>query len=461
MSTATVEPERVRTLNDADVDPDGRYVMYWMQAAQRAEQNPALEHAIQRANAHDVPIVVCAIVIPDYPDASHRQFAFMLGGLGHALRAVRRRGARVTLRVGDPVEIVTELSSGAVEVVADRGYLRHQLDWYDRLSSALAVKLTQVEGEVVVPIDVVSDTAEYAARTIRPKINDERDRFLVDLATTPIADRTTPQGTTSDIDLDRLDDSASIDRLISDLGLANGPQPVDSFTPGTAAARSALDALLNRIGAYDESRNRFTDPDSSSRLSPYLHFGQISPVAIARAAAERAGSGVDDFLDELVVRRELAINFVARTPDYDSYTALPDWARSSLDEHRDDARDHVYTATELEHGDTHDDVWNAVMHTIRSTGWVHNQLRMYWGKQIVRWTNTPEHAHRTLLDLNNRYFLDGRDPNSFANVGWCFGLHDQGFQERSVSGKLRPFTTAALERKDDLKAWVADHSPPD
>ena len=117
----------------------------------------------------------------------------------------------------------------------------------------------------------------------------------------------------------------------------------------------------------------------------------------------------------------------------------------------------MYTAAELEAGDTHDEVWNAIMGRIRTHGWVHNQLRMYWGKQVVNWTNTPRHAYRTLLELNNRWFLDGRDPSSYANVGWCFGLHDQGFREREVTGKLRPFTTAALKRKDDLDGWLEAH----
>lgn len=459
MATTAIEPERIRRLNDAEIAADGRYVLYWMQASQRAEHNPALESAIQRANSAGVPVVVCAVVIPDYPDASARHYAFMLGGLGRALRAIERRSARVCLRAGDPVDVVSDLARDAVEVVLDRGYLRHQIDWYGRLAERIGTRLTQVEGDVVVPIDVVSDQAEHAARTIRPKIQRERDRFLVDLAPTPIDVTRTPRGTRSDIDLDRIGDPESIVPLLDDLGLAGDPAPVDGWTPGTPAARAALDDLLDRIESYDDDRNRYTDPESSSRLSPYLHFGQISPVAVACAAVERAGDGAEAFLEELIVRRELAINFVARTADYDSYGALPGWARTSLDDHRDDEREHVYTASELESGETHDEVWNTIMHVIRSDGWVHNQLRMYWGKQVVRWTNTPEHAFRTLLDLNNRWFLDGRDANSYANVGWCFGLHDQGFQERQVSGKLRPFTTAALERKDDLDEWVEANRP--
>ena len=156
----------------------------------------------------------------------------------------------------------------------------------------------------------------------------------------------------------------------------------------------------------------------------------------------------------MIVRRELAINFVKHADAFDRFSGLPDWARATLDDHRHDERRAIVTASALENGETGDAVWNAIMGVIRREGWVHNQLRMYWGKQILYWTNTPEHAFRTLLELNNRWFLDGRDPNSYANVAWCFGRHDQGFQERDVIGKVRPFTDAALRRKGDLDHWL-------
>jgi deoxyribodipyrimidine photo-lyase len=260
--------------------------------------------------------------------------------------------------------------------------------------------------------------------------------------------------TSSDIDVDRLRTADGVAAVLTELGLDGGPAPVDEPTPGTPAARRALHAFLEGGDDYDERRSHYTDPTGTSRLSPYLHFGHISPVAVALTARDALGGNADGFIEELVVRRELAVNFVARTADYDSWSGLPDWARTTLDQHRDDPRPNVYTASELEHGETHDEVWNEVMATIRERGWVHNQLRMYWGKQIVDWTNTPEHAFRTLLELNNRYFLDGRDPNSFANVAWCFGLHDRAFKERAVQGKVRPLTTAALKRKDDLVGWL-------
>lgn len=457
MATSVVEPERIRDLNDEEPDADGSYVLYWMQASMRAQHNPALEHAARLANDHGVPLVVMTTVVTDYPDASARHFAFMLGGMGHALQAIERRGATVVVRTGvDPVDAVVDVAADAVLVVVDRGYLRHQRSWRDDVAHRVGKAVVRVEGDVVVPVDLVSDKQESAARTIRPKINEHRGDFVVELSTTSL-DHTTNKRIASDVTPGDFDD---VDALLDDLGLASddGPQPVDWLRPGGDAAQSHLDDFLERASSYDDDRNEYHSKETSM-MSPYLHFGQISPVDVAVQLVERLGDGAEDYLEEMVVRRELASNFVEHCADYDSWKGLPDWARATLDDHAGDERDDVYTATELENGETDDPVWNAIMDEIRERGWVHNQLRMYWGKQFVRWTNTPKHAYRTLLDINNRWFLDGRDPSSYANVGWCFGLHDQGFQERDVMGKVRPFTTAALKRKDDLDAWLGEHSP--
>ncbi len=452
MASRLIEPERIRALNDREPTAGGRHVLYWMQQSQRAEHNPALEWAIQQANERSVPLVVAFCIVPDYPDGSPRHFAFMLEGVGVALRAVERRGAGTCVAVGDPVARIAELAADATEVVVDRGYLRHQRQWRDDLAAAVGCRVTQVEGDAVVPVDVASDHLETAARTLRPKIEQNRDRFVRELATTPL-DRRDPSPPAGDVDLDELDDVTAV---LERLGITGEPGPVDGFRGGTPAARAALDGFLSRLADYDDSRNRYGDDDSTSRLSPYLHFGHISPVYVAhRVSCGSASDGAAAFLEELIVRRELAFNLVVHNPDYDRFAGLPDWARTTLEDHADDERSAVYTASELEGGETDDPVWNAVMATIRDDGWVHNQLRMYWGKQILYWTNTPEHAFRTLLELNNRYFLDGRDPSSYANAAWCFGRHDQGFQERDVIGKVRPFTDAALRRKDDLAAWLA------
>jgi len=192
-------------------------------------------------------------------------------------------------------------------------------------------------------------------------------------------------------------------------------------------------------------------------MSPYLHFGQISPLEIAlavRRSRVRDRANKDAYLEELLVRRELAINFVFYNRRYDVYASLPRWARATLKAHRHDRREHVYTLRQLEAAETHDPYWNAAMTEMRLTGKMHNYMRMYWGKKILEWTRTPAAAFRRALDLNNRYFLDGRDPASYANVAWCFGKHDRPWKQRPVFGTVRYMNAAGLERKFDMDAYV-------
>lgn len=191
-------------------------------------------------------------------------------------------------------------------------------------------------------------------------------------------------------------------------------------------------------------------------MSKYLHFGQISPVYIALEIQDANASrkNTDSYLEELIVRRELPINFVYYTPDYDSFSCLPGWARDTLKEHEDDQHEYVYARQQLEDAETHDEYWNAAMREMRYTGYMHNYMRMYWGKKILEWSNTPEYAFRTALYLNNKYFLDGRDSNSFANVAWIFGVHDRGWTERQVYGKVRYMSAGGLERKAKPQKYV-------
>src|SRR5512135_2025636 len=191
-------------------------------------------------------------------------------------------------------------------------------------------------------------------------------------------------------------------------------------------------------------------------MSRHLHFGQISPLYVALQIRE-AGSHNEDraaYLEELVVRRELAHHFVHFTEDYDRYTGLPGWARATLDEHRDDERPHLYTQAQLDAAETRDPYWNAALREMKHTGYMHNHMHMYWGKKILEWSRTPESAYRVVLELNNRYFLDGRDPASFANVAWIFGLHDRPWPERPIYGTIRSMTAGGLERKAAMAAYV-------
>lgn len=463
MATSIVHPDRIRVRRSRDdARTDGDLVVYWMHRSQRAVDNPALELAIRRANDLGLPLAVVFCAVGDYPDAAARHYHFMFEGLADAERALARRGVSLEVLAGAPADVLGGLDHRLAHLVTDRDHLPWAVAATDRVVDAVTCAVEEVEGDLVVPIERTEDRLESAARTIRPVLLDQLDEFTEQLRTTALDTASVADGRRT-VDLARSSGAARLDpadpaACIEHLGVAASPGPVEDWTGGASKAAARLGRFLDDVlDRYDDRRNRFDERPSSSELSPYLHFGQISPVRVL-AAVRSAGAPeahVDAFVDELVVRRELAVNFVAKGGTVDRYgDAVPAWAQETLGDHRSDDRPAIFTATELEAGETDDEVWNAIMGEIRRTGWVHNQLRMYWGKQVIAWTNTPEHAFRTLLDLNNRWFLDGRDANSFANVAWCFGRHDRGFAERDVLGTVRPFTDAALRRKGDLDGWV-------
>ena len=443
-----IQGERVQTLNDAEV-ADGAYVLYWMQQAQRAELNHALEYAIHRANELDQPLLVAFGLMDDYPEANRRHYHFMVQGLADVATALEQRDVRFVVQRGRPDDVALRLASDASLVVCDRGYLRPQREWREHVAQAAPCAVVQVESDVVVPVELVSDHQEHAARTIRPKIARHLERFLVELPkATPTATSPAPAVPGEDL--------SDVDALLDSLALDDEVPVVPLFAGGTSVGKKVLhDFLADHLDVYAAHRNQPQTSDVS-HMSKYLHFGQLSPVYIALEAAKMPRSeNRDDFLEELIIRRELPMNFVYYQPRYDSYSSLPDFARITLSEHEDDVREHRYSRAEMEDAETHDEYWNAAMREMRATGYMHNYMRMYWGKKILEWSATPQEAHATALYLNNKYFIDGRDANSFANVAWVFGQHDRGWTERDVFGKVRYMNAAGLERKAKPKQYVA------
>lgn len=447
---APPESERIHVLADREVRR-GKYVMYWMQASVRSEWNPALEHAVCEANRLEKPLLVCFGLTDDYPDAAARHHRFLVEGLVAAATGLERRNIKLVVQKGHPPEVACSLAGDACSVVVDRGHLRHLRKWRKSFTERVQAPVAEVEANLVVPVDTVSDKREYAARTIRPKLHDELERFLVPVETTAV-DRSSLD---LSVDGEALDD---VDAILKRLQLDDEVAPVPHlFRGGTFQARARLKRFLSdSFDHHQENRGR-SETDDVSYMSMYLHYGQISPVYIALEIANSGGSkeAIESYLEELIVRRELAFNFVHFESKYDSYSALPDWAKTTLAEHEDDEREHVYTRRQLERGKTHDRYWNAAMAEMRETGYMHNYMRMYWGKKILEWSNTPQYAYQTAICLNNKYFLDGRDPSSYANVGWIFGLHDRAFGEREVYGKVRYLSASGLKRKADPDAYVS------
>ncbi len=447
---AGIQRERVQVLSEGrHGEGDGEYVLYWMQQAQRTELNHALEYAVHRANELELPLLVAFGLMDDYPEANRRHYHFMLHGLRDVESALAERQIAFVVQRGAPDEVALRLSERAALLVCDRGYLRHQRQWREHVADTAICPVVQVESDVVVPVELVSDKVETAARTIRPKINRHLARFLVPLR------RTSPKVTALTTAVEG-EDLSDVDALLDALRLDQQVDPVPLFEGGTTAAKKMLAAFFaDSFPTYAEHRMH-PETNDVSHMSKYLHFGQISPVHIALEAHKQpAGENIDSFLDELIVRRELPMNYVFYEPDYDRYRALPAWAKDTLADHQGDEREHVYTRDQLEQGQTHDEYWNAAMAEMRSTGYMHNYMRMYWGKKIIEWSQDPQTAYATTLYLNNKYFLDGRDANSYANVAWVFGRHDRGWTERDVFGKVRYMNAAGLERKADPKAYVA------
>jgi deoxyribodipyrimidine photo-lyase len=435
-------------LNDREI-VQGRYVLYWMQQSQRADWNQALELAVREANRLNQGVLVAFGLMDDYPEANMRHYTFMLEGLRETEQTLKKRGVRMVVRHGSPPEVALELGRDASLIVCDRGYLRHQRQWRQSLARKAACRVVQVECDLIVPVEVASSKAEIGARTLRPKIHRHLAEYLQPFSATPV--RRSSLGL--EVDGIPISDPAALETLKIDRSVS----AVSSrFKGGAAEAkRRFAEFLKKRLVRYDRNHNQ-PQTDDTSHMSLYLHFGQVSPLYLAREVMKASGpkAAQDAFLEEMVVRRELACNFTHYTPNYDTYDCIPGWAIKSLAEHRRDRRPYVYSAERLANADTHDPYWNAAMREMVCTGFMHNYMRMYWGKKILEWSRTPEEGFATTLALNNKYFIDGRDPNSFTGVAWIYGVHDRAWPERAIYGKIRTMTASGLERKCDIQGYV-------
>ncbi|MBN2219679.1 MAG: deoxyribodipyrimidine photo-lyase [Kosmotogaceae bacterium] len=435
--------DRVHKLNKSSYR-HGSLVLYWMQASQRTEENHAFELAKQEARELGIPCVVLFVLNGNYPSGNLRSFSFMLDGLRDMKSELEEQGMRFIVFKGDPVEIVPKVSKRCALVVTDAGYLRHQIDWRKRIAEELECPFLSVESNVVVPVKIASCKEEYSAATFRKKVMKHFADFVNDFEPMELRSRASPdefEGATEieEADLSDLDRSVSI---------------ISGFRGGQKEAKRKLEIFLSKnLDRFEEERN---DPNSGclSEMSPFLHFGHISPSYIASRVIDSGSKGKDAYIEELVVRRELSMNFVYYNTKYDSFEALPKWAQKTLNEHRNDKRAPSYSLSELESGETDDPYWNAAQKEMTLTGKMHGYMRMYWGKKLLEWSRDPESAIGTAIYLNDKYELDGRDPNGYAGILWCFGKHDRAWSERKIFGKVRYMNSHGLKRKFDIDSYV-------
>ena len=441
-----IQHERIRRLNRR-LAGEGRYVLYWMQAAQRADYNHALAYAIDRANERKKPVVVVFALTAEFPEANARHYHFMLEGLRETADALKERGIQMVVRAQSSIECIPELAREACLAVVDDGHLSIQRRWRSQVAEAVECSLEAVETNLIVPVEEASEKEDFSAGTFRPRIYRKLDTYLVELK--PRRVREDSLGLK--FDSVRLDDP---DTLMHELNVDSSVGRIPGFRGGPSeAGRRLRDFIENKLDEYPDRRN---DPnaDGQSHLSPYLHFGQVSPLEIALRVRETESKTGPAFLEEMIVRRELGHNFVHYNAQYGNFACLPPWVKRTLEYHSRDRREYVYSRAEFETARTHDPYWNAAQKEMVLTGKMHGYMRMYWGKKILEWSKTPQQAFEIALYLNNRYELDGRDPNGFAGVAWCFGKHDRAWAERPVFGKVRYMNAGGLRRKFDADAYV-------
>jgi deoxyribodipyrimidine photo-lyase len=447
-----IQKERIKALNKKELKK-GAYVLYWMQASQRTEYNHALEYAIIKANELRQPVIVFFGITDDFPEANERHYTFMLEGLREVKQSLEKRGIQMVILHKSPEIGAVQLAKKASLAVVDRGYLRIQRQWRNDAANQMDCPLIQVESEVIVPVEEASPKEEYAAATLRPKINKKFNHFLAPLK------QTDPVIGSLSLDVDFFD-IEDIGKAISKLRIDRSVKKVDSFHGGTKEALRHLEVFLEeKLDRFPELRN---DPtfDYLSHMSPYLHFGQISPLFIALKVKKTRSPGIEAFLEELIVRRELSMNFTFYNEKYDSFESIPEWAKKTLQAHQKNKHPYLYTLEELEKAKTHDPYWNAAQREMVGKGKMHGYMRMYWGKKIIEWSKKSEEAFRNALYLNNKYELDGRDPNGFTGVAWCFGKHDRPWGERPIFGNVRYMNDKGLKRKFDADEYVRMMSQP-
>jgi deoxyribodipyrimidine photo-lyase len=447
---ANYDETRVTRLNEQQIG-DGKFVLYWMQASQRTEYNHALEYSILKANKLNRPLLVYFGITGAYPEANERHYYFMLEGLKEVQAALEEKSIKMMIERSSPEIGVSELAKSASLVVVDQGYTKTERRWTRTVAEKIVCPLIQVESNVIVPVKTASPKEEYSAATFRPKIKKVLGKYLI-----PIANKLLKRDSLK-LDFSSFD-IGNIRKAISQLEIDRSVKKTKSFHGGAAQAdRRLREFIKTKLDDYAEFRNDPTK-ECQSNMSPYLHFGQISPLYVALKVSETDSPGRDSYLEELIVRRELACNFVFYNSNYDSFSGLPEWAKKTLNEHRKDSREYIYSLDEMENAETHDPYWNAAQKQMAAEGKMHGYMRMYWGKKILEWSETPEEAYKIALHLNNKYELDGRDPNGFAGVAWCFGKHDRPWKEREIFGKIRYMNANGLRRKFDADAYVARFS---
>ncbi len=445
-----MQAERINQLNQKKYSRGS--IVYWMSREQRVRDNWSLVRARELAGQYNTSLKVIFCLVPSFLDAPWRHYHFMIAGLKEVESKLKKLNIPFFLLVGNPVENIQQFikKENAGYLVTDFSPLRIKRDWEDTVKKTLDIPFECVDAHNIVPCWLASDKQEFAAYTLRPKLTRLRSRFLSELTEIEGQEKHLPF---PENDWQKACESLKVDKTV---------HPVNEFTPGEDAAHAALGEFVEKkLSGYGEKRN---DPnlDSLSDMSVYLHYGQISAQKIALGLTDsNIGKQTDReaYLEELIVRRELADNYCYYNRDYDNFNGFPAWAKKSLDEHRGDEREHIYSSEEFEKGLTHDPLWNAAQAEMTQRGKMHGFMRMYWAKKILEWTASPEDAQKIAIYLNDKYELDGRDPNGYTGIAWSIGgVHDRAWFERDVFGKIRYMNFNGCKRKFNVYSYIEKNS---
>jgi deoxyribodipyrimidine photo-lyase len=442
-----VKRERIRVLKE---NQQGKGpVVYWMSRDQRISDNWALLYAQEIAAQAAEPLAVVFCLVPDFLNATMRQYGFLLAGLREVEHDLVKLNIPFFLLQGQPEMEIPSFAHHwkASTLVTDFDPLRIKRQWKNSVARVLNIPFHEVDAHNIVPCWVASPKQEYGAYTIRPKLNRLLPEFLEDfprLKKHPYPWNPWP----AQIDWKEVKLNLLVDKNIREVNWAE---------PGEKAARSAISRFIEEgLSMYNADRN---DPNRAgqSGISPYLHFGHISSQRIALEVLKKksAKESKDAFLEELIIRRELSDNFCFYSDNYDSTECFPEWAKKTLNEHVKDKRPYLYDPDDFEKALTHDDLWNAAQMEMVKRGKMHGYMRMYWAKKILEWTRSPEEAMKTAIYLNDRHELDGRDPNGYAGIAWSIGgVHDRAWNERNVFGKIRYMSYNGCKSKFAVDAYI-------
>lgn len=438
---------RIGYLNSLDENRQANYVLYVLHSSIRVNLNLTLNNAVNCANEHKVPLYIVYSFDISVREINDRQIIFLCESLKDFLNKSIANGYKMIVLSYDNKTNIQNLINNSIVTFFDRGYLKFERSAQELLIFQAKVKCVVVEDNVVIPIGYISDKQEWAAHTLRKKMKKEIEKFILD-----VKDKRPILINKYLWTQDYIDDVSNKINELEEKKIERVGRISSSFMGGEEAAKYKLyDFVNNLLPFYSENRN---EPSLSctSRLSPYLHFGNISPLLIYDVI--RHNTIDNSFLEQLLVRRELCSNYVYYNNEYNEFNGLPNWCRSTLIKHKKDKRDVIYGLNQLINSETHDSYWNAAMNQMVETGYMENTMRMYWGKKIIEWSKDPIDAYNTTLYLNNNYLLDGWDPNSFVGVGWCFGLHDRPWREREIFGTVRYMNSDGLKRKYNMDEYL-------